>query len=182
MRGSSAFKLEGMTTSPTRFARPLMLAFAIATIPLLAGCSVAENVVDGVVSEAQNQADNAISEAQKQAGDAISDALGGAAVSTDGELPAGFPTDTIPVVGDVQGGVSGPDGTGWGVRTTLVSDDFASAQAALEGAGFTSSAVSSDADSGFGTFTLDPHTVVLTVSTATDGVVTANYVVTVNGQ
>jgi len=171
-----------MTTSPARIARPLLIAFAIATIPLLAGCSVAENMVNGVVSEAQDQADDAISEAQKQAGDALSEALGGAAFSTDGQLPSGFPADTIPVVGDVQGGVSGPDGSGWGVRTTLVGDDFASAQAALEGAGFTSSAVNSDADSGFGTFTLEPHTVVLTVSTATDGVVTANYVVTVNPQ
>ena len=160
-----------MSTSRTRIARPLFFAFAIAAAPLLVGCSVAENVVNGVVSEAQ-----------QQAGDAISEALGGAGISTDGELPSGFPADAIPVVGEVQGGASGPDGSGWGVLTTLVSDDFASAQAALERAGFVGTAVDSDADSGFGTFTLAPYTVVLTVGTDADGVVTASYVVTVTTQ
>jgi hypothetical protein len=38
--------------------------------------------------------------------------------------------------------------------------------------------VDSDADSGFGTFTGTAHRVVLTVSTDTDGVSTATYVVT----
>lgn len=170
-----------MTTSRTRIARPLSIALLIAVSPVLVGCSVAENIVGGVVSEAQNQAGDAISEAQRQASDALSEALGGAAFSTDGQLPAGFPAEAVPVVGDVQGGVSGPDASGWAVRTTLVSDDFASAAAALEGAGFVSSAVDSDADSGFGTFALAPHTVVLTVGTDGDGVVTATYVVTVDG-
>ena len=156
-----------MTTPRLRFARPLSLALVLFAVPVLAGCSVAENVVNGVVSEAQNQA-----------GDAISEALGGAGVSTDGELPTGFPSDEIPVVGEVQGGGSAPDSTGWVVLTTLTADDFASAQAALEGAGYVSSAVNSDADSGFGTFTLAPYTVVLTVATDTDGKTTATYVVT----
>ena len=154
-----------MTTS--KIARPLVLALLIFVTPALAGCSVAENVVGGVVDEAKNQA-----------GDAISEALGGAAISTDGELPAGFPSDTIPVVGEVQGGGSAPDSTGWVVNTVLTSDDFASAQAALEGAGYVASAVNSDADSGFGTFTLAPYTVVLTVATDGDGATTAIYVVT----
>jgi len=156
-----------MTTSTLKIARPLSLALLIFVAPALAGCSVAENMVNGVVSEAQNQA-----------GDAISEALGGAGVSTDGELPTGFPSDQIPVVGEVQGGGSAPDSTGWVVLTTLTDDDFASAQAALEGAGYVSSAVNSDADSGFGTFTLAPYTVVLTVATDTDGTTTATYVVT----
>jgi len=156
-----------MTTSTLKIARPLSLALLIFAAPALAGCSVAENMVNGVVSEAQNQA-----------GDAISEALGGAGVSTDGELPTGFPSDEIPVVGEVQGGGSAPDSTGWVVLTTLTADDFASAQAALEGAGYVSSAVNSDADSGFGTFTLAPYTVVLTVATDTDGKTTATYVVT----
>ena len=156
-----------MTTSRTRIARPLFIAAAIALAPALVGCSVAENIVGGVVDEAKNQA-----------GDAVSDALGGAGISTDGELPTGFPGDAVPLVGEVQGGGSGPDASGWVVRTTLVADDFASAQAALESAGYVSSAVNSDADSGFGTFTLAPYSVVLTTTTDGDGVVTATYVVT----
>jgi len=170
-----------MTTTRTRIARTLFIAAALAASPLLVGCGVADNVVNGVMDEAQNRADEALSEAQKQAGDAVSEALGGAGISTDGQLPPGFPADEIPVVGEVKGGASGPDGSGWGVVSTLTSDDFASAQAALEGAGFVSSAVNSDAAGGFGTFTLAPHTVVLTVGTDADGVVTASYVVTVTG-
>jgi len=160
-----------MTTPRLRFARPLSLALVLFAFPMLAGCSVAENMVNGVVSEAQNQA-----------GDAISEALGGAGVTTDGQLPSGFPSDAIPVVGEVQGGGSGPDSSGWVVVTTLGSDDFASAQAALEGAGYVSSAVNSDADSGFGTFTLAPYTVVLTVNTDADGATTATYVVTASAE
>jgi hypothetical protein len=156
-----------MTTSRSPIARPLSLALVLFAMPVLAGCSVAENMVNGVVSEAQNQA-----------GDAISEALGGAGVTTDGEMPSGFPSDAIPVVGEVQGGGSGPDSSGWVVVTTLGADDFAAAQAALEGAGYVSSAVNSDADSGFGSFTLAPYTVVLTVNTDADGVTTATYVVT----
>jgi hypothetical protein len=156
-----------MTTSTLKIARPLSLALLIFAVPALAGCSVAENMVNGVVSEAKNQA-----------GDAVSEALGGAGVSTDGELPSGFPADQIPVVGEVQGGGSGPDSSGWVVVTTLTADDFASAQAALEGAGYVASAANGDADSGFGTFTLAPYTVVLTVATDADGTTTATYVVT----
>lgn len=156
-----------MTTSTLRIARPLSIALLLFAAPALAGCSVAENVVNGVVSEAQNQA-----------GDAISEALGGAGVSTDGQLPPGFPSDQIPVVGEVQGGGSAPDGAGWVVRTTLTADDFAAAQAALESAGFTASAVNSDQDSGFGNFTLAPYSIVLTVDTDADGVSTATYIVT----
>jgi hypothetical protein len=156
-----------MTSAARRFARPLSLALLIAVAPVLVGCSAAENVVNGVVDEAQNQA-----------GEAISEALGGAGISSDGQLPNGFPADAIPVVGDVLGGGSAPDATGWVVRTTLAGDDFASAQAALESAGFESSAVNADADSGFGTFALAPYNVVLTVATDSDGVMTATYVVT----
>ena len=161
-----------MTISALRFARPLSIALLIAVTPVLVGCSAAENVVNGVVDEAQNQA-----------GDAISEALGGAGISTDGEIPNGFPSDEIPVVGEVLGGGSAPDASGWVVRTTLAEagasgEDFVSAQAALEAAGFASSAVNADADSGFGTFTLAPYSVVLTVATDSDGVMTATYMVT----
>jgi hypothetical protein len=79
----------------------------------------------------------------------------------------------------VQGGGAGPDASGWVVRTTLgEGETFATAQSALEGAGYASSAVNADADSGFGSFTLAPYTVALTVATDPDGVTTATYIVT----
>jgi hypothetical protein len=152
----------------TRLTVPAAIVFALAAAPALAGCSAAENVVSGVVGEAGSALE-----------DSISEQLGGAGVSTDGELPTGFPTDAIPVVGEVQGGGSAPDSAGWVVRTVLSGgDDFATAQSALEEAGYTASAVDFDADSGFGNFTLAPYTVVLTVSTGADEVMTATYVVT----
>jgi len=154
-------------TTLSRRARVSVLTIALLALPALTGCSVAENMVGGVVSEAQGQLD-----------DAVSDALGGAGITTDGELPSGFPTEEIPLAGEVLGGGSAPEGAGWVVRTELAAgDDFATAQAALEDAGYESSAVNSDTDSGFGTFTLTPYTVVLTVATDAD-VMTATYVVT----
>jgi len=153
-------------TTLSRRARVSVLAIALLALPALTGCSVAENMVGGVVSEAQGQLD-----------DAVSDALGGAGITTDGELPSGFPTEEIPLTGEVLGGGSAPEGSGWVVRTALTGEDFATAQAALEDAGYESSAVNSDADSGFGTFTLTPYTVVLTVATDAE-VMTATYVVT----
>jgi hypothetical protein len=153
-------------TISSRTRLSLAAASALLFLPALTGCSIAENMVGGVVSEAQGQLD-----------DAVSDALGGAGITTDGELPGGFPSDEIPLTGTVLGGGSAPEGAGWVVRTELTDADFAAAQAALEDAGFESSAVNSDADSGFGTFTLTPYTVVLTVATDAD-VMTATYVVT----
>jgi hypothetical protein len=160
-----------MPTSRSHSARPLAIALLLAVSPVLVGCSAAENVVGGVVDEATQQAGDAL-------GDAASDALGGAGISTDGELPSGFPT-AVPLVGVVQGGGAGPDASGWVVRTTLgEGETFVTAQSALEGAGYTSSAVNADADSGFGSFTLAPYTVTLTVATDPDGVTTSTYIVT----
>ncbi|MCU1423900.1 MAG: putative secreted protein [Microbacteriaceae bacterium] len=161
-------KLGGMATLRARLTAPTAIVIAILATPLLAGCSVAENVVGGVVDEAGSQLE-----------ESISDQLGGAGVSTDGELPDGFPAEAIPLVGEVQGGGSAPDSAGWVVRTVLGADErFPAAQAALDEAGYASSAVDSDSDSGFGTFTLEPYTVVLTVATDADGVVSATYIVT----
>lgn len=146
----------------------LVAVLLLGSMPVLAGCSVADNIVGGVVDEVRGSVD-----------DAIGEALGGAGISSDGELPSGFPADPIPTVGEVAGGGSGPNSSGWVVRTTLESAaGFADAQAALEGAGFTASGVDSDAESGFGTFTSDSYVVILTVTTGSDGVATATYVVT----
>ncbi|MCU1544855.1 MAG: putative secreted protein [Microbacteriaceae bacterium] len=162
-----------MSTSPLRSARPLALALLLAVSPVLVGCSAAENIVGGVVDEAKSQAADAL-------GDAVSDALGGAGISTDGELPPGFPAAAVPLVGTVQGGGAGPDASGWVVRTRLAAgESFATAQAALEAAGFASSAVNADADSGFGSFALAPYTVALTVAADSGGIATATYIVTI---
>ena len=158
--------------------------------PILAGCGVAENVVGGIAGEARDSVDDAIAGAQDGVDDAVASArdtvdeaigqaIGGAGITADGELPSGFPADAVPLTGEVLGGGSGPDSTGWVVHTRLAAaSDFAAAQAALEGAGFGSSAVDSDADSGFGTFTSNAFRVILTVSTDGDGLVDATYVVT----
>jgi hypothetical protein len=153
----------------TNKTRSLALAALLLLTPLLAGCGVAENIVGGVVNEAQQRAE-----------DAASEVLGGAGITSDGELPSGFPAE-VPLVGAVQGGGSAPGGTDWVVLTQPGADGFTAAQAALEAVGFVGSAVDSDTDSGFGTFTLAPYTVVLTVATNADGVATATYVVTVTG-
>jgi hypothetical protein len=161
-----------MSTFSRRLARPLAIALLIAATPVLVGCSAAENIVGGVVEEAKNQAGQA-------AGDAVAEALGGAGVSTDGELPPAFPADAVPLVGAVRGGGAGPDSSGWVVLTTFGDGEtFDDAQAALEGAGYTAGAVDADADSGFGNFTLAPYNVALTVATEGGGATTATYVVT----
>jgi len=157
-----------MTNLRRRSGVPVAIAIALMLTPAIAGCSIAENIVGGVVGEAQGQLD-----------DIVSETLGGAGISTDGELPPGFPTEQVPVTGTIEGGGAGPDSSGWVVRTTLTGDEqFTTAQTALEDAGYVGTAVNSDADSGFGTFTLDTLTVVLTVATDADGVMTATYVVT----
>ena len=161
---------------------PAVFALLIVAGFALSGCSAAENVVNGVVSEASDQVgeavDGAVDSAKSQFDDAVSDALGGAGISTDGELPKGFPVDDVPLVGTVEGGGAGPDSTGWVARTTLTGDEsFESAGGALEDAGFDPSAVNSDTDSGFGTYSGTGYTVLLTVGT-TDAVMTATYVVT----
>jgi hypothetical protein len=161
-----------MSTTSFRLARPLAIALLLAAFPVLVGCSVAENVVNGVVDEATDQVGGAV-------GDAVSEALGGAGISADGQLPPGFPADDVPVVGAVQGGGAGPDSSGWVVISTFgEGESFATAQAALEGAGYVSSAVDADADSGFGNFTLAPYNVALTVATEAGGAMGATYVVT----
>lgn len=162
--------MRRMTSLAPRHRALAAIALAIAATLPLAGCSVLDNVVDGVVGEAQEQLDGV-----------ISDTLGGAGISTDGELPPGFPAEQIPVIGEVQGGGSAPASSGWVVVTTLSgADQFAIAQGELESAGFVASAVSTDADGGFGTFTLAPHTLVLTVATDAENVTTGTYVVTVS--
>jgi hypothetical protein len=150
-----------------------MVGGVLAGMLMLSGCTGTplDNVIEGVVGEGAEQLQGGVE-------GLVEDAIGGTAISSDGQLPDGFPADAVPVTGTVLGGGSGPNGAGWVARTQLGSAaEFEQAKSALEGAGFTASAVNSDGNSGFGTFTSADHVVVLVVATES-GQATATYVVT----
>ncbi|WP_156376795.1 hypothetical protein [Yonghaparkia sp. Root332] len=142
------------------------------------GCATGtpiDNIVEGLVDQGVEQITSGIDESVRGL---VDDVLGGVELSTDGEPPSSFPRE-VPLVGEVLGGGAGPEGSGWVVRTRV--DDagaFDAAAAALEGAGFAASGVSSDADSGYGAFTSGAYRVDLSVATDAQGEVTATYVVT----
>jgi hypothetical protein len=157
--------------------RGMLVVGVLAGALALTGCTGTplDNLVGGVVDEGAKQ----LSE-QVQGGveGLVEDALGGTAITTDGELPDGFPVDAVPLTGEVEGGGSAPEGIGWVARTQLGSAaEFEDARAALEGAGYTASAVNADDNSGFGTFTSGDYTVVLVVATES-GQARATYIVT----
>lgn len=163
-----------MTVS--RRIRIALAAPVIAASVALAGCSVVDNVVDGVVDEGSRQVQEGLNEA-------LGEALGGAGISQNGELPPGFPSDAVPTIdGTLIGGGSGPNGSGWAVQYTLESaDQYDAAAQLLTDAGYTASVSNGDATSGFGQFTGNGYSVVLTV--ATEGsTATATYVVTTVAQ
>ncbi|WJY00185.1 hypothetical protein [Curtobacterium sp. 458] len=110
---------------------------------------------------------------------ALDTALKGAKVTSDGQLPDGFPTKDVPLVdGTVLGGGSGPDGSGWVAQVRVGSvDEFQAAADALTGAGYTESVKRADSTSAFGLFRSDGYRVVLTFA-KTDAGVTATYIVT----
>ncbi|GGK98316.1 hypothetical protein GCM10009769_15700 [Curtobacterium luteum] len=110
---------------------------------------------------------------------ALDTALKGAKVTSDGQLPDGFPTADVPLVdGTVLGGGAGPDGSGWVAQVRVGSvDGFQAAADALTGAGYTESVQRADSTSAFGLFRSDGYRVVLTVA-KTDAGVAATYIVT----
>ncbi|KTR04670.1 hypothetical protein NS184_11325 [Curtobacterium luteum] len=110
---------------------------------------------------------------------ALDTALKGAKVTSDGQLPDGFPTKDVPLVdGTVLGGGSGPDGSGWVAQVRVGSvDEFQAAADALTRAGYTESVKREDSSSAFGLFRSDGYRVVLTLA-KTDAGVTATYIVT----
>ncbi|PJJ71569.1 hypothetical protein CLV46_1118 [Diaminobutyricimonas aerilata] len=153
--------------------RRYLLAGALASGLLLTGCTGTplDNAVEGLVDQGVEQLQGGVDQA-------IGDALGGADLSTDGQVPEGFPTDTVPLTGEVRGGGAGPNGSGWVAQTVLGSAaDYEQASQALEDAGFTASVSNSDANSAFGQFTGNGYSVVLTVASEQDAVV-ATYIVT----
>jgi hypothetical protein len=157
--------------------RRLLAAGALAGALALTGCTGTplDNMIEGLVGQGAEQLGEQVEGGIEGL---VGDALGGTEVTTDGQLPSGFPEGEVPLTGTVLGGGSAPNGVGWVVRTELASaSDFGQAQTALEGAGYTAAAVNSDANSGFGTFSSADYTVVLVVATES-GQATATYVVT----
>lgn len=160
--------------------RPRRLAaFALAAGLALgtSGCtgSPLDDIVEGVVQQGVDEIAAGVDDSVRGL---VDDVLGGAAISTDGSLPSGFPSEVV-VTGDIVGGAAGPEGTGWVAQSRLGDGvGFEDAAAALERAGFSPSTVSSEADSGFGSFTSASYRVDLAVATDGEGVVTATYVVT----
>ena len=172
--------------------KALVTIVAAATLVALGGCSsdavrqatdLGSSVASGVAEGVQGIDGDAIRQGMANVAGgidgALDAALSGAGVTSDGELPDGFPTKAVPLVdGTVLGGGAGPNGTGWvaQIRASSV-DDFAGAAQELTDAGFTASAQRSDGSSAFGLFRSDGYRVVLTFAKGDQGA-TATYIVT----
>lgn len=155
----------------SRRARLAVVAPAVAALLALSGCSVVDNVVGGAREGIQNEAERII-------GDGLSDVLGGAGITTDGELPPGFPEADVPLVGEVRGGASAPEEGGWVVQTDVAGvDDFTAAVEALAAAGFTETFADSDATSGAASLTSDTHRVQVALASEPENPV-LTYIVT----
>ncbi|PZE67010.1 hypothetical protein [Curtobacterium sp. MCBD17_021] len=143
------------------------------------GSSVASSVSEGVDGIDGAAIERGMADVAGGIDGALDTALRGADVTSDGQVPDGFPSSAVPLVdGSVLGGGSGPGGSGWVVQVRTASvDDFAAAAQQLADAGFTASAERTDRSSAFGMFRSEDHRVVLTFSQADSGA-TATYIVT----
>ncbi|OEI69274.1 hypothetical protein [Curtobacterium sp. ER1/6] len=143
------------------------------------GSSVASNVSETVQGIDGKAVQDGMASVAGGIDGALDAALSGSGVTSDGKVPAGFPTADVPLVdGTVLGGGAGPDGTGWVVQVRVASvDEFGAADEQLAAAGYTESAKRADATSAFGLFRSDAYRVVLTVSDSEAGA-TATYIVT----
>ncbi len=140
-------------------------------LSLTACGGLTDNVIEGVIG---NEVEQFSEGAQEQ----LREALGGVDFTTDGTLPAGFPSDVPLVSEDVVRGGTAAGGAGWAAQVRVPdASAFADAQAQLEAAGYSASGVSADADAGFGIFTSPDYRVVLTVAQETDAHL-ATYIVT----
>lgn len=143
------------------------------------GSSVASNVSGAVQGIDGKAIQDGMASVAGGIDGALDTALKGADVTSDGQLPDGFPTKDVPLVdGTVLGGGAGPDGSGWvaQVRAGSVAD-FTTAADRLTAAGYTESVKRVDSTSAFGLFRSDGYRVVLTLA-KTDAGVTATYIVT----
>lgn len=143
------------------------------------GSSVASNVSETVQGIDGKAVQDGMASVAGGIDGALDAALSGSGVTSDGKVPAGFPTADVPLVdGTVLGGGAGPDGTGWVVQVRVASvDEFGAADEQLAAAGYTESAKRADTTSAFGLFRSDAYRVVLTVSDSEAGA-TATYIVT----
>jgi hypothetical protein len=143
------------------------------------GSSVASTVSEGVDGIDGAAIERGMADMAGGIDGALDTALRGAHVTSDGQVPDGFPSSSVPLVdGTVLGGGSGPGGSGWVVQVrTAAVGDFGTAARQLADAGFAESAQRADTSSAFGLFRSDDHRVVLTFS-ETDGGATATYIVT----
>lgn len=98
-----------------------------------------------------------------------------------GDLPDDYPSEDVPLVGDVQFGSSAATGTGtgWTVSTLYDGDAataFDAARSALEGAGFTVDGAAGDT---YASMRTDRYAVILSAGDGADGT-TLSYVVSSN--
>ncbi|MFT7711801.1 hypothetical protein ACMT9Y_12645 [Clavibacter tessellarius] len=163
-------------TSPSaRSLRRRGLAAGLVLVPglVLTGCSAVGDAVRHAAREGAEQVRHSVE-------DVVGDTLGKVQVSTDGAVPPSFPRDAVPFAeGKLLGGGAAPEGAGWVAQVAVpdVASGFADARARLEAAGYTpDSDVAGDDTSGYGRFTTDAYTVIVTVS-ADLGSPVATYVV-----
>jgi hypothetical protein len=164
------------TTSPSARSlrrRGLAAGLVLVSAVALGGCSAVGDAVRDAAHEGEKQVRHSVE-------DVVGDTLGKVQVSTDGHVPESFPSAAVPFPdGQLLGGGAAPEGAGWVAQVAVpdIQGGFADAQAKLEAAGFTAEDdVASDATSGYGRFTTDAYTVIVTVS-ADLGSPVATYVV-----
>jgi hypothetical protein len=138
----------------------------------LTGCSTVGDAVRDVAHESAEHVRHGVE-------DVVGETLAKVQVSTDGRLPDTFPVDAVPLAeGRLLGGGAVPDDAGWVAQVAVpdVEGGFVDTRARLEAAGYESSDIAADASSGYGRFTTDAHSVIVTVS-ADLGSPVATYVV-----
>ncbi len=173
-----------MTDSPRRLRRTLSAGIAALALPLtLSACGEAAE------QAAEEAAEKAIEDANGGDVDIDIDEDGGevkvensdGSFVSGGDLPDDYPSDEVPLVGDVQFGSSASTGTGtgWTISTLYDGDAaaaFAAAKEALEGAGFTTDGAAGET---FASMRSDAYSVVLSAGDGADGT-TLSYVVSTN--
>jgi hypothetical protein len=138
----------------------------------LAGCSQVGEAVRDAAQEGAEQVRHGVE-------DVVGDTLGKVQVSNDGHVPDSFPSDAVPFAeGELLGGGAAPEDAGWVAQVQVpdVAGGFTDARTRLEAAGYASSEVAADDARGYGRFTTDALTVIVTVS-ADLGSPVATYVV-----
>ncbi len=143
------------------------------------GSAVASNVANGVSSISGGAIQRGMASLAGGIDGALSNALQGAKILSNGMLPPGYPTSAVPLVdGEVLGGGSGPNQSGWVVQVRVASlNQFADATHLLGNAGFSTTVSHQDGVSAFGLFEATHYRAVVLFSKGSTGI-TATYIVT----